>query len=681
MKSGKCILAFILVAILAFGSASYSNSSFMNETRQHYLSQFDLADSMLYSTYFGGDTRQSDDDRGAEICIGPGGDIYCLVWTTTRYWSTVNSYHDTFQGGQSDMVLLIMNSDGTEYRYCSFLGGDGMDFGVQMEVDSDGAVYIAGTTNSSNLASAGAYCETINGSNDVFVMKFKPSIDGQENELIYSTYVGGSHNDEANSIVIDSEGNAYVTGFTFSDNFPHTNGIDTTLNGSFDAFVCKLNPDGTQLVFSTYLGGKNGDSGVDITLGVNDEVLVTGQTWSPDFYCSEFAYDTTLNGSDDAFFTKLTSDGSAILASTFIGGIGSEYGSCSVVDEFGDIYVTGWTQSQDFITVDAYDSSYNGEQDIFLRKYSPNCDEVLYSTFLGGLENEMPRGLAVDVWNNIYICGGTDSGNFPLVNAFDEEINGESQPLVYRDCFVLRLEPEANRLLFSSYLGGGSNEDASKLELDEHGNLVFCGMTNSFDFPCTSNAHQQEFYPGEWDAFLVVLYDKGDMDGDLLPEYKEAMIGTSRSNNDTDSDLIPDGYEFLNGLDPLTNDSFQDIDNDGLSNLEEYLQGTDPNNRDSDSDTIPDGWEVANGYSPTDANVPLSEIIVYNAPLFAIGAVIIVSVPIVYFLRPKPKRNEIRVEDYDREATHLALRELSGDVMETETEASKQDNDFVEGDE
>jgi hypothetical protein len=332
--------------------------------------------------------------------------------------------------------------------------------------------------------------------------------------------------------------------------------------------------------------------------------------------------------------------------------------------------------------VAAINDSHNGGRDVFLQKILQDDSSVEFSTYLGGIENEEPRAMAIDEWGCIYICGGTDSDDYPLASASDDIINGEHLPNVYIDCFVSKIDVDRSRLLFSSYLGGVSNEDPESLVLDDDGNLVICGMTKSSDFSVTSNAYQNSFFPGEWDAFLVVLYDRGDMDGDNLLEYQETLRGTNRTNNDTDFDQIPDGYEVLNGMNPLVDDSFQDIDTDGLLNLDEYLIGTNPNNRDSDGDTISDGWEVANGYDPLDANVPIPELIVYNASIIALVAIIAVTIPTLYFLRPKRKkkaRTEIREKGYDQDETRSALEALSKDLPNGEDEEIELDPSGEDG--
>ncbi|MFW9964995.1 MAG: SBBP repeat-containing protein [Candidatus Sifarchaeia archaeon] len=682
MKSGLIIIVIIFLFTLTTGLAADSRTNSFSLTPEFMLSQAPISESMLYSTYFGGDDRRSLDDRGADTCIGPDGSIYCLIWTNTEYWPLVNAYRGTLEG-TGDMILIKLSADGSEYQYCSFLGGNGDDLGKQMEIDDFGNVYIAGRTDSTDLATPGAFDETFNGGYDIFVMKFNPST----NTPHYTTYIGGSGNDVAESLAIDSNGNVYVTGWTRSSDFPTDNALDSQLNGSVDAFVLKLNSAGTELAFSTFLGGEETDSGYDVALGVNDEICVTGLTSSQDFYCSEGAVDRTLNGSDDAFICRLASDGSEILASTYIGGSGNEYGSFCVVDESGNMLVTGWTQSSDFIKVNPFMDSLMGGKDVFLQKISPNGTSISYSTYIGGTDNEEPFGIALDEWDCVYILGGTDSDDYPMMNAQDNELSGEYLDGFYIDCFASKLEIETNRLLYSSYIGGEENEYAGMLDLDKDYNMIFCGGTTSYSFPVTDNAYQDEFFEGVCDAYLSILYDRGDMDDDLLAEYLETLEETERDNNDTDSDSMPDGWEVANSLNPLVDDSFQDPDNDQLTNSEEYWLGTDPQNSDSDGDGIPDGFEYS--YDPgllLDPNVPIPELIVYNAPVFAIIAIAIVSIPTVYFLLTSKKartmKEEIHTQEYDENETRSALEDLTRDIpkaMDEETEFDSSKNEDSRG--
>ena len=439
MIFGKSIAALIAGIMLLSGLTIAASVTCPSDFRTHYnLSQAPLSESLFYSTYFGGDDRRSQDDKGADTCIGPDGSIYCLIWTNTEYWPLVNAYQDTLQG-TADMVLTKMSADGSEYQYCSYLGGNGDDLGFQMEIDDEGNVYIAGRTDSTDLATSGSFDDTFNGGpNDGFVMKFNPTT----NTPYYTTYIGGSGDDFADSLVVDASGNVYVTGWTSSSDFPHVNAKDTELSGPMDAFVLKLDSDGNEVAFSTYLGGEGADQGFGITLGLDNEILITGQTSSADFFCSEDAYDKTLNGSNDAFLTRMSSDGSEVLYSSYIGGIGSESGSCSLADSNGNMYVTGWTRSPDFVTINPYDGSHNGGQDVFIQKIASNGTTVLYSTYMGGSDDEEPLGMVLDKWGCVYILGGTDSDDYPVANAFDNHLDGEPLTAFYIDNFITKLHED-----------------------------------------------------------------------------------------------------------------------------------------------------------------------------------------------------------------------------------------------
>ncbi len=664
MTFGKSIAALIVGIMFLSGSIIAASVTCLSDFGTRYtLSQAPISESLLYSTYFGGDSRRSQDDKGADTCIGPDGSIYCLAWTNTEYWPLVNAYQDTLQG-TGDMVLMKMSADGSEYQYCSYLGGNGDDLGFQMEIDDEGNVYIAGRTDSTDLATSGSFDDTFGGGlNDGFVMKFNPTT----NTPYYTTYIGGAGDDFADSLAVDASGNVYVTGWTKSSNFPAVNAKDTELSGLMDAFVLKLGPDGNEVAFSTYLGGDGADQGCDITLGLDNEILVTGQTSSDDFFCSDNANDKTLNGSNDAFLTRMSSDGSEILYSSYIGGMMSESGLCSLVDDTGDMYVTGWTRSPDFVTVNPYDGSHNGGHDVFLQKIASNGTSVLYSTYIGGSDDEGPLGMALDKWGCVYILGGTDSEDYPLANAFDDKLDGELQPGYYADNFISKLHVDTNRLLYSSYMGGDGNEYSGMLDLDENFNLVFCGETTSSDFPVTNTAYQSEFFEGGSDVYLTVLYDRGDLDGDLLLDYQETLLGTDRASNDSDFDSMPDAWEFSNGLNATYDDSSEDPDFDLLINVDEYLHGTDPNDPDSDNDSIPDGFEVAHGYNATNPDVPLDELVVYNAPTIAVGGVVVVALvflvaAIMHVKKPKFRKEELEAESYDKDETRKAMETLSEDV-------------------
>ncbi|MFW9933569.1 MAG: SBBP repeat-containing protein, partial [Candidatus Thorarchaeota archaeon] len=420
------------------------------------------------------------------------------------------------------------------------------------------------------------------------------------------------------------------------------------------------------------LGGNLGECGNDLMIGQDSSIFITGWTSSPDFYTSQFAFDRTLNGTRDGFLINLASDGSEIQFSTLIGGISSDECSYSVIDAEGSCYITGWTRSRDFPMIGGLQPERGGESDCFILKLNDNGSDVLYSSFLGGFDDDSPRGLAIDTWGCVYIVGGTNSDDFPMANAFDEELDGELNVEFSIDCFISKLDLSTNRLLYSSYLGGNSNDDPEGIALDASSNIILCGMTNAEDFPVTANSHQSEFMGGAMDAFLSILYDWGNMDNDLLAECQENILETDRANNDTDSDLLPDGYEVANELDPNNpNDALLDHDNDGLTTYFEFTIGTDPRNQDSDFDTYPDGWEVANGYPPDDDNVSLREVIHYNIPLIILVSFTVIGLYAAYRFRDTfTHKKEEPILD-DKEETLKAFEELTGDLPPTELVAKE----------
>ncbi|MFX0055615.1 MAG: SBBP repeat-containing protein [Promethearchaeota archaeon] len=665
MKSGRVVLASLFLIMLFSCLVNATNGYRFAVEAEIGPDQVSISDSFYFSTYLGGDdAKQSDDDRGAHSCIGPDGTVYSLIYSSTRHWPRVDAIYDTYRGGESDIVLIQTSADGTEYLFSTFLGGNGLDFPSKMHVDNQGNVYIVGSTRSTDLATPGSYDDTWNGNDDVFVMKLNP----HTGTIHYATYIGGSSDEHPNSLVVDSSGYVYVTGFTQSNDFPKVNAIDGVLDGGTDAFIFKLNADGTGLVFSTFIGGDGHEESSDIALGVDGDICITGRTGSSDFPTSDGAFDRTLNGSTDAFITKIESDGSGIVYSSLIGGTGTESGKCCVFDDAGNLYVTGTTHSIDFPTVTAYDAHSNGGLDTFLVKMNEQGSELLYSTYFGGIDDDMPRGMCLDEWGHVVIQGGTNSNDFPMVNAFDDELDGEMDidENTYIDCFVSKLDISSNRLLFSTYIGGNGNEDSGWIDLDDKGNFIICGMTKSNDFPVTNNSLQDNYYY-DWDVFVAAVYDRGDMDNDNLLEYQEVSAGTNRTNSDSDFDGMLDGWEVQYNLDPLDDsDASEDSDSDGLTNLQEHNLGTNPLLADSDLDSYPDGWEVANGFPPDDPNVPLNELFLFNLPLIVAAAVISVVVPIVYFFRPK---QEIEAEERARidaeaiEATRRALQELTEDIQ------------------
>ncbi|MCI0489287.1 MAG: SBBP repeat-containing protein, partial [Blastocatellia bacterium] len=319
--------------------------------------------------------------------------------------------------------------------------------------------------------------------------------------LIYSTYFGGSGNEEGTSIAVDSAGNLYVTGFTDSVNFPLANASQPNLGGGQqDAFVVKLDPSGTRAIYSTYIGGNGQDNGTRIVVDSAGNAYITGFTDSTDFPVRN-ALQPTKKGDFNSFVVKLRPSGS-MLNSTLFGGSASDYGSSIAVDPAGNIYVAGIATSPDLPMTNAFQSTHGGLVDIFAAKIAPSGDNLIYSTYLGGIGIEGASSIAVDSAGNLYLTGLTSSSNFRTVNALQASHGGGAF-----DAFVVKLNPSGTGIIYSTYLGGRGEDRAFRIAVDSAGGAYVTGDTDSTDFP-VANPVQQSI-GGSADAFVTKISPSG----------------------------------------------------------------------------------------------------------------------------------------------------------------------------
>jgi hypothetical protein len=432
--------------------------------------------------------------------------------------------------------------------YSTYLGGSGGDFAAGIAVDAEGNAYIAGVTNSADFPLKGNPYQTtnkgvVNGFSNVFVTKMNPAGTG----LDYSTYLGGSGvppalqnvliptgADTASAIAIDRFGNAYVTGATYSMDFPVTSGALQTVNKGAgllvtNAFVTKLNPTGSGLVYSTYLGGSGippfspfaspvGDGGSAIALDSAGNAYVTGSAYSPDFPLTSGAFQKQNNGvsfaTDNAFVSKISAAGSALIYSTYLGGSGQLFnfaapggnwdttgdsGAGIAVDASGNAFVAGRTFSNDFPVTDGAfqkvnDAGYLSESNAFVTKLNAAGSALAYSTYLGGSVNpdvggptpfnDEANAIAIDTSGNAYVAGTTIAPDFPVTAGAFQTVN-KSQ-----NAFVTKLNADGSALLYSTYLGGTVGDSAAGIVVDSAGDAFVTGSTASPDFPVTSDAFQ-----------------------------------------------------------------------------------------------------------------------------------------------------------------------------------------------
>lgn len=455
---------------------------------------------IIYSTYLGG--SQFEDAEG--IAVAADGSAYVTGTTDSSDFPISAPFQGTKRGDE-DIYVTKLNPAGDALVYSTFIGGSGDDEGYDITIDANGSAYVVGSTDSGNFPTQNPWQNARNGFTDAYVLKLNPAGNG----LIYSTYLGGGGFEEGEGIAIDAANNAYVTGATASNDFPAQAGVQASYGGGgFDGFVAKLNAAGT-LVYGTYLGGTAFDTGGDIAVGSDGTAYIVGDTASTDFPLMNAAQ-TARGGSSDAFVTRLSADGSELLFSTFLGGSFEETGYGIALDSDGNAYVTGETESSNFpTTTGAFQTSSGGYVDAFVTKVSADGSWV-YSTYLGGGDADRAYGIAVDSADSAYVTGSTMSGNFPIENALQPAMNGGS------DAFITKFNSAGDGLLYSTYLGGLLWENGDAIAVDNAGNAFVAGVTGSANFPLEGPV--QDGLRGPMDVFVVKVSDEGEVPPTPTPD-------------------------------------------------------------------------------------------------------------------------------------------------------------------
>jgi hypothetical protein len=470
---------------------------------------------MEYSTFLGGGSE----DRAHGMALDAQGNIYLTApIQSTNFPTTPNA----LQTSSAGIFVAKINAGGDSLVFSTYLGGSyGANYAHGVAVDKEGCVYIAGNTTQADFPTTpGAFSRTFHGPadqfhGDAFVVKLNP----EGNKVIYSTFLGGKGMDICGKIAVDAEGNAYILGSTSSRDFPVTAGaFDTTFNGGSgdgrdDIFVAKLNTEGSNLIYCTYIGGSATDSyGNDILVDNSGCVYFAATTASSDFPTTPNAYDTSYNGGSgnfgagDGVLVKLNAAGTALEYSTFIGGSGDDFANCLALDIQGNIYVGGAANSANFpITPDAY--SRENKNGGFMAKFDSMLNHLIYST----LWDAEIQAIAVHESGAIVVTGSTTSRNFPVTSdAYDKTHNGSG------DIFISIFDPGGMALTYSTFFGGKGNDVVKSMLLD-HNSLYLSGNTVSIDFPVSANAYDKTFNGGtnEWggDAFAAKFVLKDSTTG------------------------------------------------------------------------------------------------------------------------------------------------------------------------
>lgn len=472
-----------------------------------------VIDPLVYATYLGG----SGTDRGLSVVADSSGNAYVTgsASSSTDFPTTAGAYRPAALGLKFNAFVTKLDPVGSSLVYSTYLGGsDGYDYGLAIALDGSGNAYITGETGSMDFpTTVGAYQTSMAGPRDAFVTK----LNAGGSSLDYSTYLGGVGNVErGHGIAVDASGNAYVTGEA-RNAFPTTAGAyQTTYGGggygNNDAFVAKLNAAGSSLLYSTYLGGGDKDAGWAIAVDAANNAYVTGGTESVDFPTTPGAFQTTNAGGSDTFVTKLSATGSSLVYSTYLGGNlvdaytggGSTFseaqGGDIAVDASGNAYVAGSTKSTDFPTTSgAFQTVNAGNQDAFVSKLNPAGASLIYSTYLGGSNDEWGLGIAVGPTGRAFITGSTTSSDHPVTaGAYQTTHAGEE------DAFISILGSTGTSLAYSTYLGGSKVDAGVDIAVDPAGVAYAVGRTLSLDYPTTTGVFQGAF-GGSFDAWAVKL--------------------------------------------------------------------------------------------------------------------------------------------------------------------------------
>ncbi len=397
--------------------------------------------------------------------------------------------------------VVSSNASAPVISFSTFLGGSRFTGATGVAVDGVGNIYVTGWTEAADLPVKNALQSTSGGGVDAFVAKFDPT----GSSLLYSTYLGGSGEDRAFAIAVDSAGSAYVTGWTYSSNFPTAAALTQgRLGGGRDAFVAKLSPAGNQLVYSTFLGGSENDAGRGVGVDINGCAYVAGETTSSNFPTLR-SIQATLKGAQNGFVALLDSSGK-LAFSSYLGGSSTDGIGAIAVSAIGEMYVTGGTTSKDFPVLHAFQPANGGGQDAFVSKLNPYSPALIYSTYLGGSGGvlsypEMGTGIDIDLAGNVYVTGVTSSWNFPVQSAVQSSQGG------WLNAFVSKLNA-AGSLVYSSYLGGSGMDYATAIRVDSGGSACIGGFGWSTDFPVLQAV--QAVNGGSYDAFLSCLAPAGN---------------------------------------------------------------------------------------------------------------------------------------------------------------------------
>lgn len=440
-----------------------------------------------------------------------------------RWVSFVRAYEEVWLREVYPGIHLRYYTEGKQLRY---------DFVVDPGADLSQVRFTLNGTERTQLTEKGLHLQTVFG--EVYVCELRTFQEGKalpttfvrQNDtytiqvahynpqkslwidpLIYSTFLGAENYDAATAIAVTPTGEAIITGWTMSQQFDTTPGAYQTTNAGYDVFITKLSPDGSSLIFSTYLGGTDIDQADDLTIDGTGAIYVAGRTSSLNWPVLNAPQPTYGGGPADAFITKLSPTGNTLLHSTYVGGSDADRAYGIAVDGNSAVYATGFTSSSDFpTTTGALQATYGGgAYDAFVVKMNSGGSTWSYATYLGGNRTDIGRALQVDATGTVYVGGETDSPNFPVTPGCFQNIPGGLNSV---DVFIAKITPTSGGLVYATYLGGNTDDYIRDLQINSAGEVYVAGNTEG-NFPTTSGVVQNTYRGGGADGFITKLNTSG----------------------------------------------------------------------------------------------------------------------------------------------------------------------------
>ncbi|HAZ49458.1 MAG TPA: hypothetical protein DDW76_25145 [Cyanobacteria bacterium UBA11369] len=547
---------------------------------------------LSYSTYLGGSGIDSD---FVKIAVDSAGNAYVTGRTTSPNFPKATGFNN---GGSeiedtTDVFVAKLNANGTQLLYSTYIGGSGSETPGGIAIDQDGNAYVAGSTYSEDFPAQNPDPDTRMGTGEMFLVKLNST-----GSRVYSSILFKKEEDFINravgsplDIAVDGAGNAYITGYTSYSGFPTVNPIQTSeqVNGIVDGFAIKVNAAGSDLIYSTFLGGNEYTKGTGITVDKDGNAYVTGFTVATNFPTLNAVQSTFGGGRTDAIVTKINPAG-GLVYSTYLGGSGDENGDFDgdiAIDRDGNAYVTGKTNSTDFpkpkseqptlpngqpdtskepqLPPTAFQPTFGGgDFDVFVAKLNPDGSKLVYSTYLGGSGRDEAGEIAVNTKGNAYVTGNTSFftslTDFPLKNSLKKTIAKDTD-IGILDAFVTKLNLDGSDIVYSTLIGGDNTlESGYSIAVDKNDNAYVIGETFiasglSPDFPIkpAENAIQTTFGGGISDAFVAKISEKRPVL--IVP----GIIGSFIKNKDVkrwnrNRGLSPDELQIdplIKGYDPL----------------------------------------------------------------------------------------------------------------------------------